>query len=212
MSYILVICIVAPILSFLFVSEGKMRTCISFLLVGIFSCLFVSEVNGLIKSNIETDMFYLTTSVTPVTEELVKAIPLFFYAAVISDKLEDLLPNAFLLGIGFAVLENLVLLTNNIEAVNFPWAIVRGFSSGLMHGICTGMVGMCIAYIRRNRRIFSCGIIATFSLAMVYHSIFNSLVQGKAAYLNYIGFAMPITAFIPIVVFVSRRNKAAKGQ
>ena len=101
MSYILVICVAAPIFSFLFVSEGKMRTCISFLLVGIFSCLFVSEVNGLIRNNIEMDMFYLTTSVTPVTEELVKSIPLFFYAAAISDRFENLLPNAFLLGIGF---------------------------------------------------------------------------------------------------------------
>ena len=90
---------------------------------------------------------------------------------------------------------------------------VRGFSSGLMHGICTGMVGLCLTYIRKKKRLFYCGIFATFGLAVVYHSLFDSLVQADATCLNYIGFAMPMTAYIPIVIRSHKQRKLLeKGQ
>ncbi len=158
-------------------------------------------------TNFLTDMFYFTTSVTPITEEIIKTIPVLIFAYAFSDKLEELLPNAFFVGIGFAVLENLVLLTQNIGSVTLFWAITRGFSSGLIHGICTGMVGICISFVKKKRKLFFCGPIATLDLAIVYHSIFNSLVQGPEYIQNYIGFAMPIATYIPIVYFVRKRRK-----
>lgn len=213
MSYILFICVVTPLCSLLLVSEKKVRRGVTFLLIGMFLCLFVSEVNGLLKRTLNTDMFYFTTSVTPITEEIIKTIPIFIFAYAYSDKLEDLAPNAFFVGIGFAVLENLVLLTQNIGSVTLFWAVIRGFSSGLMHGICTGMVGICISYVRKKRKLFYCGIMATLDLAIVYHSIFNSLVQGQKDIQNYLGFAMPIMTYIPIVYFIRKRsqNEASKS-
>ena len=210
LSYILFICVVAPMASLLFVTERKMRSSVIFILVGTFVCLFVSEVNGILYNNLNVDLFYLTTSVTPITEELVKSLPVFFFALAVSDKLEDLLPVAFLVGIGFAVMENLILLTQNIGEVTLFWAVVRGFASGLMHGICTGMVGICISCIRRKKKLFYCGILAAFDLAIVYHSVFNALVQADRLYLNYIGFALPILFYIPIVVTIAKRKKKAQ--
>lgn len=207
MSYILFICVVTPLCSLLAVSDKKMRNGVIFLLVGMFSCLFVSEVNGLLNRQLGTDMFYLTTSVTPITEEIVKTVPVLIYAFAYSDKLEELVPNAFFIGIGFAVLENLVILTQNIGSVTLIWAVIRGFSSGLMHGICTGMVGICISFVRKKHKLLLCGTIAALDLAISYHSIFNSLVQGPKSIQNYLGFAMPITTYIPIVIFIIKRNR-----
>ena len=178
-----------------------------FLLIGMGCCLFVSELNGLLNNHLDVDIFYFTTSVTPITEELTKAIPIFIFAIAYSDKLDDLMMNAFFLGIGFAVLENLVLLTQDFSSVTLFWAVRRGFASGLMHGICTGLVGICISFVRKKKKLLYCGLFATFSLAIVYHSIFNSLVQSSSKAINYIGFALPISAYIPIVYFNSKRKR-----
>ena len=207
MSYILFICVVTPLCSLLAISDKKMRSGVIFLLIGMFSCLFVSEVNGVLSRLLDTDMFYLTTSVTPITEEIIKTLPVFVFAYAYSDNMEELVPKAFFVGIGFAVLENLVLLTQNIGSVTLIWAVIRGFSSGLMHGICTGMVGICISFVRKKRKLLICGMIATLDLAISYHSIFNALVQGPKVIQNYLGFAMPIATYIPIVYFVIKRSK-----
>ena len=210
MSYILFICVVAPMVSLLLVANKKMRRGVVFLLIGMFVCLFVSEVNGMLDRLLNTDLFYLTTSVTPISEELVKSVPVFVFALAFSDKLEDLLPVAFFVGIGFAVLENLILLTQNFGEVTLFWAVVRGFASGLMHGICTGMVGICISFIRKKKKLFYCGILAAFDVAIVYHSIFNALVQADRLYLNYIGFALPIITYCAIIYAIAQQKKHGK--
>ena len=210
MSYILFICVVAPMLSLLLVAEPKMRRGVIFLLTGMFCCLFVSEINGILYNALDTDTFYLTTSVTPITEEIIKSIPVFLFALVFSDKQEDLLPVAFFVGIGFAVMENLILLTQNFGEVTLFWSIIRGFASGLMHGICTGMVGLCISFIRKKKKLFYCGILAAFDVAIVYHSIFNALVQADRLYLNYIGFALPIITYCAIIYAIAQQKKHGK--
>ena len=206
MSYILFICVTAPICSLLFIAEPKVRRSVLFLLIGMGCCLFVSEINGLLNRHLEVNAFYFTTSVTPITEELTKAIPIFIFALAFSDKFDDLMMNAFFVGIGFAVLENLVLLTQNFTSVTLFWAIIRGFASGLMHGICTGLVGICLSFVRKKKKLFYCGLFATFNLAVVFHSIFNSLVQSSTQAINYIGFALPISVYIPIVILIIKRK------
>ena len=118
--------------------------------------------------------------------------------------------NAFFVGIGFAVLENLVLLTHNVNNVTLLWALIRGFASGLMHGICTGLVGICISFVRKKKKLRYCGLFATFILAMTYHSIFNALVQSDKLIINYIGFALPITAYIYIVILIIKQKHKNK--
>ena len=207
MSYILFICVTAPILSLLFIAKKEMRRGVIFLLIGMFVCLLVSEINGLLNNLLSVDFFYLTTSVTPIAEELLKSIPVFVFALLISEKLEDMLPIAFFVGIGFAIMENLILLTQNFGEVTLFWSLIRGFSSGLMHGICTGMVGICVSFIRKKKKLFYCGILAAFDLAIVYHAIFNATVQANQIWLNYVGFALPVMTYISILVFLRKNQK-----
>lgn len=211
LSYILFICVVAPICSMLFIAEPRIRRSVGFFLLGMFLCLFVSEVNGLIANALDVNDFYLTTSITPVTEELVKAAPVLFFAIVFSDKAEDLVPLGFFIGIGFAVLENLILLTQNISSVTLIWAVIRGFSSGLMHGICTAMLSLCLSFVRKKKKLFLCGLWAQFCVAMVYHSIFNALVQADLVALNYIGFALPILTYALILYATRHLRKSASA-
>ena len=107
----------------------------------------------------------MTTVITPISEEIVKAAPVLFYALVLSDEREKLMTIAFSAGIGFAMFENMVILIQNIENVSAGWAVIRGFSTALMHGVCTAAVGFGMSFIKKRRKLFYCGAFALLPLA-----------------------------------------------
>ena len=55
-----------------------------------------------------------TSVITPITEEIIKALPILFYAKVYSDKRETIMLISLALGIGFGMFENTVILVQNI--------------------------------------------------------------------------------------------------
>lgn len=211
LSYILFICVVAPLLSMLLLVEGRARRTVGFIIGGMFICLFVSEVNGLLLNMIDCSTYYFTTAVTPVTEEIAKAIPVFLFGFICSDKKKDLVPVSFSIGIGFAVLENLIIFAQNFESVNLLWALIRGFSSGLMHGMCAAIAGCCVSFVHKKKKLFFCGSLAALNLVMVYHSMFNSLVQAENLILNIIGFSLPMLTYI-VFILVLIKIKGYKGR
>lgn len=58
-------------------------------------------------------------------------------------------------------------------------AFVRGLVSGLVHGICTVMVGWGIPHIRKHSKFYFCGTFALLGGAIIYHAIYNLLVQSQ---------------------------------
>lgn len=204
MTYILFICIFSPMLLMLFILDKKSRVLIGYALIGITVALLVSELNAIILVLFDGDKLYVTTSITPITEEIIKAIPILYYAAVFSDDRYKVIPLAFATGIGFGMFENIVVLIQNIETVTIPWAIIRGFSTALMHGLCTVTVGIGICYVRKRRKLFFTGTFALLSLAIIYHGIFNMLVQSEYKYL---GFILPVLTYIPVLIQHFRRLK-----
>ena len=75
MIYILYICMFAPLLLSLPLIHKTSRRIMVFLLIGISAALFISEINGLMLRLLGYNTPYVTTTVTPVTEEIIKAIP-----------------------------------------------------------------------------------------------------------------------------------------
>ena len=212
-SYIDFICIVVPLMMMIFVLTGKSRHVVGFMIVGVCACMLVSEINGIIV-NITgiSDMYYITTAITPLTEEIIKAVPVIFYALVISNDKKTLLSISFACGVGFAVLENTVILSQSVisnpASVSFLWAFVRGFGSGLMHAVCTMAVGYGISIALRKRKLMISGTFAILATVAIYHATYNSLVQSK---LPYLGFLLPLMTFIPIlIVQYKRRKKSAE--
>ena len=212
--YILFICMFVPLLLSLPLIQKTSRRVMVFILIGISAALFISEVNGLLLRLVNYDMVYATTAITPATEEIIKAIPVLIYAFVISDNREKLISSSFALGIGFALFENTYILINSVEAVSIEWAIVRGFATALMHGICTAAVGFGMSFVKKKKKLFYCGTFALLMLAIIYHGIFNMLVQSEN--LKYFGFVLPLATYIPVVVALIKkfreRIKSEKAQ
>ena len=202
--YILFICITIPLTLMAFLIDKKPRRIVIFFIVGICSAVFASEVNGILSSLMQLDIFDFTIRVTPVTEEIIKAIPVLFYAKEVSNKKETLITVSLAVGIGFAIMENTYILTQNVGYVSLLWAIMRGFGTGIMHGMCTFLVGTGFAFANKNKKIFITGTFALLSLAITYHSVFNMLVQSD---LRYVGAALPIITYVPFVVWVYKNRK-----
>ena len=208
--YILFISVFVPILLMTLLIEKKARLPISFVLVGIFISVFVAEINGLLRSLLLMDSFEFTIIVTPITEEILKAIPILIYATMISDKKETLFTASMATGIGFAVLENAFYLLND-PSFNMIDAIIRAFGTGLMHGICTLLVGVGISFAKKRSKIFVVGTFALLSTAITYHGIYNMLVQSPY---EVVGFLLPIITYIPFLIWrfkIKNRNKNKKG-
>lgn len=213
MIYILFICMFAPLLLGLPLIKKSSRGVMIFILIGIGTALFISEVNGLFLNLLKNDTAFVTTTITPVTEEIVKALPVLIYAFVFTDKRDKLITASFAVGIGFALFENTYILTQTAANVTIGWAIIRGFSTALMHGICTAAIGFGISFVRKKKKLFYCGTISLLLLAVTYHGIFNMLVQTES--LKYFGFFLPAVTYIPIVIArirTARKNAVSKAE
>lgn len=203
-TYILYICFLIPMLLSLFIMQKKSRLVVAFILTGTTVCLIAGEINNRIYLAVGKDMLYFTTTVSPVTEELLKALPILLFALFISDNRQKLAQSAFAVGLGFAIMENMIMITQNLYSVDIKWAIMRGFGASLMHSICTVAVGIGISFVRKRKKLFYCGTLSLLMLAVTYHSIYNTLVMSPQ---KYFGVLLPICTYIPLLVFSLKRKR-----
>ena len=206
--YILFACIAGPLLLMLGVVDKKARLPLAYLLVGLFLALFASELNGALANNIAVSYRTMITAVTPISEEILKLIPVLFYATVFSDDRKTLLNISAAEGMGFAMLENAFVLLQAPQGATVLWALIRGFGTGLMHSICTLIVGIAISYVKKKRKLFYTGTFAALSTSIIYHAIFNSLVTSQY---KYVGAVLPIVTYLIIVYFLKHQRENKKS-
>lgn len=206
--YMLFVSVSIPMLLMIFLVEKKARLPVAFMLVGIIVSLFASEVNGLLAQVLSMDLYRITVIVTPVSEELLKALPILYYAMVITDKREHLFTASMALGIGFAVLENAYFLLNYSD-FNMLSAVIRAFGAGLMHGMCTLLVGVGISFVKKKRKLFAVGTFGLLSTAIVYHGVYNILIQSQ---FSIVGALLPIATYIPFFIWRLRFVKAKNSK
>ena len=202
--YILFVSVFVPILLMAGLLEKKAREPITFVLIGIFLSVFAAEVNGLLRNVLPMSTFEITIIVTPITEEILKAAPILVYATALGARREKLFTAAMAVGIGFAVLENAFYMLNDVS-FNMIDAVIRAFGAGLMHGMCTLLVGVGISFAKKRSKIFVVGTFALLSTAITYHGIYNMLVQSE---FEVIGFLLPMTTYVPFFVWrIKKRQK-----
>jgi RsiW-degrading membrane proteinase PrsW (M82 family) len=208
MLYIIFICTAVPISLMLSLLEKKSRTTLFYMLLGLIICLLAAQINFILRDSFygtwDPNVFAVTTTLTPIVEELLKAIPIIYFGFVISDKRGDLLTVSMALGIGFAILENCYILVANLDQTSIIWAFTRGFSSALLHGICTSLVGFGVSYVKKRKKLFYTGTFALLTVAIIVHGLFNAFIQSRYAY---IGVILPIAIYIPFVIIPFVKQK-----
>lgn len=208
MTVILFLCATVPMLPALYLMPDKpSRLFLGYMLLGMIVCLIASSVNTALLGLFGGDMAYVSTNITPIAEELMKALPVLYFAIFFSDKRDTLISISYAIGIGFAVLENMVILTGNVGNVTILWAFVRGFGAAGMHSACTSLVGQGISYVRKRRKLFYCGTFSLLISAIIIHALFNTLVQSR---FRQGAFIAVVLMFAPQAIKALRQIKARK--
>lgn len=207
LDIIIYICFLIPMILSLFIMEKKSRLIVEFILIGLTVCLIIGYVNTYLYNLIGKDMVYYCTTISPIAEELIKAIPILIFALCITDDRQKIVQCAFAVGLGFAIMENIYMLTQNVSYyssnIDIPWAIIRGLGAGLMHSICTATVGIGISFVKKKKKLFYTGTLALLMLAITYHAIYNSLVMSN---FQYLGIILPINTYIPLIFFYKKQQ------
>ena len=204
--YTLFVAIFVPILLMTCLVEKKSRQPLIFVLIGIFLSVLASEINAYLCNILSMSTFEATGILTPISEEILKAFPILLFATMLKPKKEALFTASMAIGIGFAVLENAYYLLNS-NTFNMLDAIIRAFGAGLMHGMCTLLVGVGISFVRKKSKLFVVGTFALLSTAITYHSIYNMLVQSDY---DIVAYLLPIATYIPFVVWRVKKTKKKK--
>lgn len=186
--------------------EKKARQPIIFVLIGIFFSVFASEINAYLRNVLPMSTFEITIIVTPISEEILKAFPILLFATIFVPKKEAVFTASMAVGIGFAVLENAFYLLSG-TSFNMIDAVVRAFGAGLMHGMCTLLVGVGILFVKKKSKLFVVGTFALLSTAITYHGIYNMLVQSDFCI---VGYLLPIATYIPFMVWRIRKIQQKK--
>ena len=209
LTIVFYICIIIPTILSLFVLEKPARLVMGSFIIGISVCLYTSEMNSIFYGLMGKSMDYFTTTISPIIEEVVKAIPILALAFLAKDTdaallRKKLIQAAFAVGLGFAVMENITIVTQAVSKDSFDivWAVTRGLSAGLLHSVCTMAVGIGASFIRTRKKFFYSGTLALLMLAITYHAIYNTIIS--SSWRNF-GFALPLATYIPILYFWKRR-------
>lgn len=205
MVYLIFLCIALPLLLMLPILEGRSRRLIGFLLLGLTTALAGFELNTMLFAWSGLDTIQFPLIVTPMTEEVLKALPVGVYAILLCGDRKDVLPIAMSVGIGFSILENTVILMQNIGLVTLGWAALRGLSASLMHGLCTMVIGAGLPYVKQYQKLFYTGIFGLWAIAATMHAIFNLLIQ--SAY-GWLGACLPMACYG--LLFLVRRSGKLK--
>ena len=203
------ISIILPLSMMLFIIKGEARTVMTFLLFGIVAEFLSNLSENLILTETVNNV-YFTVNVTPPIEEVLKGLPLLIFVFVFKPKKQLIFEAGIAAGVGFAIMENAFIIASDISSVSFIIAFLRGIGTGMMHAVCTLTVGYGMSFIYTKKRFFVPGTFLFLFMAVIYHSVFNALVQSKY---QIIGLCMPIATFIPLLIRIMMQNsKAPKAE
>lgn len=193
---IIFLCIVLPMIPVVFAMRDKYsQRFMFFMIIGLSICLVSAQINTLLINRLTIDELNYSITLSPINEEILKAIPLMFFALVFAKEGDEIIPLAFAIGIGFGILENVIIYSNNIYTSTIGWALIRGIGASLMHSVCATTTAVGFSYVFNKKKSLLQGIIGLFSLAILFHATFNAFIQSKY---SIIALLMPILLFIPI--------------
>ena len=137
MVYLILICFAVPLLLLMPLLDRRSRLLVGFMLLGMLVAVSSYEINSTAQFLLGMSGREISVKVAPVVEELLKALPVLFYAALVCDDRRQLLPLGMSVGIGFALLENAYLLITYAEQVTLGCVAAEGLDYVAL-GVQTG--------------------------------------------------------------------------
>ena len=197
--------IVPVFVTLVFVKGNARRLELNFI-IGMFACLLGAYISGFFNAVSGMGVEDTAIFVSPVVEEAMKFLPLFFYFYMFEPDDDCIFLAAVGVGAGFASYENVCyMVSSGAESLSF--LLIRGLAVGVMHivSVYASVFGLVIARKLKAMRISS--IVGAISLSMLFHGTYNLLVSAPGV-TSYIGFAVPLLTALAML-FAMRRIKQA---
>ncbi|MCI0709350.1 MAG: PrsW family glutamic-type intramembrane protease [Chloroflexi bacterium] len=149
----------------------------------------------------------------PILEEILKSLVLVYY--VQRPEFRYIVDGAiygFTAGIGFAAIENIQYINNDLAGGALTLAVSRVLSTNLMHATASAIVGLSLGALRRvrtpMRRAFD---LAGIFGAMLIHIIFNNIVQElEGPVLLLVAIVLGVSGGVIIGVLINQELKEEK--
>ena len=188
------VCMIVPIVVTLVFAKGSARRLELNFIIGMTACLLGAYISGVFNAVSCMGVEDTAIFISPVVEEAMKFLPLFFYFYMFEPDDDSIFLAAVGVGAGFASYENVCyMVSSGAESLSF--LLIRGLAVGVMHivSVYASVFGLVIARKLKAMRISS--IVGAISLSMLFHGTYNLLVSAPGI-TSYIGFAVPLlTAF-----------------
>lgn len=194
--------ILLPLLMMIFIFSGKSRRASIFLLIGLVITVVSAYVNEWGSQLPVSDRYYVS-NIGPIAEEILKAVPIFIYAFVKKPRRQNLLEAGLSVGLGFAIMENVIFMIAYTNQITLIVALFRGLGAGIMHGLTTMVVAFGMSFITLKKKLFFVGTLTFLSIAITFHSIYNMLVQSDY---QIVGFFIPVITFTMILIALKKIN------
>ena len=201
MNYIenIYICMAAPLLIAGLCMRGRGRRMMLFLIAGTTVCLLSSYINTFIAAVLRVDMVMASIEIAPMTEEIMKFLPILFFMLVFEPTKEDIIDGVLMTAVGFATFENACYLAGN-GAADILHLLIRGFGAGAMHVVCGFLVALGILYLWDRVWLQLAGTVGLIAVAMTYHGIYNILVSQTGTPAA-IGYLIPLLTLVLTLIF-----------
>lgn len=133
---------------------------------------------------------------SPLFEEFFKALPLLIPVILgIRSSNRNVLIYAMATGIGFSIMENWMLF--RLEDLTFAGLLIRSFSTSLMHGCTSGIIGYGIVLIRDfHEKALPALLLGFYVVAVLIHAFFNL----NALFLGFAGTVVDL--ILPVLLFM----------
>lgn len=126
-------------------------------------CLLSAYITGFFASVEGIDYQESAAFTAPVTEEVMKLLPLLFLFFVFEESGQNIYLASVALGIGFATFENCVYILGN-SSESFSYMLIRGLAAGVMHLVCAVALGLGLILEKRHPKLAFSGILGILSL------------------------------------------------
>jgi len=206
------VCLAIPLIIAACLLKGETRRFTVFFTLGFLVCLLSAYINSFIAAAAANNGYASLTitqamaQITPICEEIMKALPIFFFMAAHRHGRDSIVAASLAVGLGFATFENCFYIME-YGSSDFLFALTRGFTAGVVHASCAAILGYGLALTyRRGRLAIPCAF-ALLCATSTFHSIYNLLVVAKGAWRT-AGYIMPvITAAVVIIGMMNTKLK-----
>jgi RsiW-degrading membrane proteinase PrsW (M82 family) len=187
MMLAIAIALVIPFLFLLFLRKFDLHKTAKFhhnivtLGCGVAAYLLVAQINPAMVNAGWVTWDQVIRFTAPVIEEILKSLILLYLVSRANfNYVVDGALYGFGAGIGFAIIENVEYVNANIE-IALIVALLRVFSTNLMHAAGSGLIGTALAYYRgekvKQRGIWV--VVGGYAVAIIFHAMFNKMVNAE---------------------------------